>query len=85
MTWQVRWTRPATQDMRRLDQAAARRIRQAVNRYAETNYGDVEQLRGREREWRLRVGPWRVLFGFAAESGNILVLRVLPRGRAYRR
>ena len=70
--------------MRRLDQTTARRIRQTINRYAETEYGDVISMRGRDREWRLRVGQWRILFTYDHDSGNIVVLRVLPRGRAYR-
>jgi mRNA-degrading endonuclease RelE of RelBE toxin-antitoxin system len=37
------------------------------------------------REWRLRVGDWRVRFTFDDEQRVIVVLRVLPRGRAYRR
>lgn len=45
--------------------------------------GDVIKLTGRE-EWRLRVGDWRVLFQRDSEDRVIRVLRVLPRGRAYR-
>lgn len=45
--------------------------------------GDVTRLKGRH-EWRLRVGDWRVLFRRDAEVQTIEVLRVLPRGRAYR-
>ena len=70
--------------MRRLDQPIARRVRQAINRYAETSHGDVIPLRGRERQWRLRVGQWRILFTYDYAGGTITVLRVLPRGRAYR-
>ncbi len=46
--------------------------------------GDMRKLRGRDDEWRLRVGDWRVRFRFDSQSGNVVVLRVLPRGRAYR-
>jgi mRNA interferase RelE/StbE len=35
-------------------------------------------------EWRLRVGDWRVRFDRDDEARVIVVLRVLPRGRAYR-
>ena len=35
-------------------------------------------------QWRLRVGDWRVRFSRDPGSRTILVLRVLPRGRAYR-
>ncbi len=84
MIREVRWTGPATRDIGRLDQTTARRIRQAINRYAETGYGDVISLRGRQGERRLRVGQWRVLFRFDEDQESLMVLRVLPRGRAYR-
>jgi len=33
---------------------------------------------------RLRVGDWRVLYRVDLVAGHLTVLRVLPRGRAYR-
>jgi mRNA-degrading endonuclease RelE of RelBE toxin-antitoxin system len=42
------------------------------------------QRRVVEDEWRLRVGDWRVRFTRERDTGVIQVLRVLPRGRAYR-
>jgi mRNA interferase RelE/StbE len=45
--------------------------------------GDVVKLAGVDDEWRLRVGDWRVRFTRDDEQ-IVHVLRVLPRGRAYR-
>ena len=45
--------------------------------------GDVVKLSGRE-EWRLRVGDWRVRLRLDRDQLAVVVLRVLPRGRAYR-
>ena len=45
---------------------------------------DFKKLGGRSGEWRLRVGRWRVLLRLNNQSGGLLVLRVLPRDRAYR-
>ena len=78
----VEWTGPALDDLARLDRRAQDRIREAVRRFAETGRGDIRKLSGREEEWRLRVGPWRVMFTFA-ETG-IEIIRVLPRRDAYR-
>lgn len=36
-------------------------------------------------EWRLRVGDVRVRFAYIPDDDVILVLRVLPRGKAYDR
>ena len=84
MTWRVVWTAPAARDMRRLDREVARRIRAAVLRLVETKHGDVKRLHGYEREWRLRVGQWRVRFTCDPETGKVMILRVLPRSEAYR-
>lgn len=84
MSWRVVWTRPAEQDMQRIDRSAVRRIYQAVHRLAESGRGDVKRLRGLEREWRLRVGDWRVRFTYDADGHVLIVLRVTSRGSAYR-
>jgi mRNA-degrading endonuclease RelE of RelBE toxin-antitoxin system len=34
-------------------------------------------------EWRLRVGGWRVRFTYLPPENVLMVLRVLPRGKAY--
>jgi len=46
--------------------------------------GDVKKLTAARGLRRLRVGRWRVLFRFEETSRTIQVLRVLPRGKAYR-
>ncbi|MGH9063368.1 MAG: type II toxin-antitoxin system RelE family toxin [Acidimicrobiales bacterium] len=45
--------------------------------------GDVRRLRGRQDEWRLRVGDWRVRFVRIDQEHLIDVLAVSPRGSAY--
>jgi mRNA-degrading endonuclease RelE of RelBE toxin-antitoxin system len=45
--------------------------------------GDIRKLNS--LQWRLRIGDWRVRFSFDDENQVIVVLRVLPRGRAYDR
>jgi mRNA-degrading endonuclease RelE of RelBE toxin-antitoxin system len=46
--------------------------------------GDVKRLSG-SGEYRLRVGDWRVRFERHDRQLTIVVVRVLPRGRAYYR
>jgi mRNA interferase RelE/StbE len=71
-------------DFRRLDPPVQRRIVDALDRLTgDTPSGDVVRLTGADDEWRLRVGDWRVRFG-RDSAGVVHVLRVLPRGRAYR-
>lgn len=45
--------------------------------------GDVKPLAGREDEWRLRVGTWRVIYVLDVKQRQIAVLAVRPRGSAY--
>ncbi|HZQ36616.1 MAG TPA: hypothetical protein VFD32_11840 [Dehalococcoidia bacterium] len=61
----------------------------AIERYTETETGDVVRLAGyRPPTWRLRVGDWRVFIRFAASSDGgvqrLLIERVLHRREAYR-
>jgi mRNA interferase RelE/StbE len=78
------FTGRARRDLQRLDPPIQRRIVDALDRLTgETPAGDVVKLTGVEDEWRLRVEDWRVRFQ-RDSPGVIHVLRVLPRGRAYR-
>lgn len=61
-----------------------RRLLDALERFvAAPRSGDIRKLDS--VQWRLRVGDWRVRFSFDDENQVIVVLRVLPRGRAYDR
>ena len=61
-------------------------MRSALKKLAETDQGDIKRLTNVDPpEWRLRVGGVRVRFAYIEEDDVILVLRVLPRGKAYDR
>ena len=60
---QVEWTEPALEDLGALDKGIARRVKQAVERFAATGTGNVKKLQDIEPpEYRLRVGDYRVRF-----------------------
>jgi mRNA interferase RelE/StbE len=85
LSWSVHLTARAERDLKRLDVEARRRVVATLERYAETEHGDVRKLVDADPpQWRLRVGSWRVLFTFDPAGGALTVLRVLPRGEAYR-
>ena len=84
MTWTVVLTASAQRDLRRLDRPVATRILDALARLADTGQGDVTRLQGVADEWRLRVGDWRVRFRYEHPARTLVVLRILPRGQAYR-
>jgi mRNA interferase RelE/StbE len=75
---------PARRDLKRLDRPVQRRILDALDRFINSpRSGDIRKLDS--VQWRLRVGDWRVRFSFDDENQVIVVLRILPRGRAYDR
>ena len=82
--WQVLWTRSALRDMKNLDRPVAVRVHAALSRYAETGHGDIRKLQAVDDRWRLRVGEWRAEISLDYTSRVITVLRVSPRGSAYR-
>jgi mRNA interferase RelE/StbE len=84
MSRALEWAPAAERDLRRIDPQVRERIRQAVYRLVDTGQGDVRRLQGRPREWRLRVGDWRIRFTEDPTGQTVIILRVLPRGEAYR-
>ena len=80
---EVEWTETALEDMAALDKGIARRVKQAVERFADTGVGNVKRLQGIDPpEYRLRVGDYRVRFHLDDET--VQVLRVRNRREAYR-
>jgi mRNA interferase RelE/StbE len=80
---EIEWTGTALQDMAALDKGIARRVKQSVERFAETGAGNVKRLQGIEPpEFRLRMGDYRVRFH--SDGKTVTVLRVRNRREAYR-
>ncbi len=84
--WRDEVTRPAARDIKRLDQPVRERVLTAIDGLrTDPPAGDIKRLTGiTPPQWRLRVGDWRVRFNRNPETRTVLILRVLPRGRAYR-
>ncbi len=84
--WRVVVDDRARKDLRRIDPPTRKRILSAIARLAQSAelVGDVKRLRG-SKEYRLRVGDWRVRFERGDRERTIVIVRVLPRGRAYDR
>ena len=79
----IEWTEPALKDLAALDKSIARRIQQAIERFAEAGSGNVKKLQGIDPpEYRLRAGEWRVRFRL--DGPTLQVLRIRNRKEAYR-
>jgi mRNA interferase RelE/StbE len=82
--WGMEVTPRARRDLRNLDPPVRKRVREALERLVEDPAeAQLVRLQGSE-DLRLRVGDWRVRLRLGAATRTVVVLRVLPRGRAYR-
>lgn len=83
--WRLAYTPRAERDLRRLDKPVYARVIEALERLVDDPASaDLRRLRG-TTEWRMRVGDWRVRLELDWKERTIIVVRVLPRGRAYDR
>jgi len=80
---QIEWTEASLKDMAALDKKIALRVKQTVERFAQSGAGSVKKLQDIDPpEYRLRTGDYRVRFEL---DGQIIrVLRVRNRREAYR-
>ena len=86
MDWRIVISPRAERELKRLTPADRGRVRAALDALNTfPSRGDFRKLAGRENQWRLRVGNWRVLFHPNFQDRVVVVLRVLPRSQAYRR
>ncbi len=82
--YELVFTTQSARDVKRLDPPVRRRVLAGLERLvADVPHGDVKALSGRPGQFRLRVSDWRVLYRLDVEARQLVVLRVLPRGRAY--
>jgi mRNA interferase RelE/StbE len=83
--YRVEFARAAIRDLKRLDRPIREPVVGALERLVTSEtVGDVRALTGVPGGFRLRVGDWRVRYTLDTEAEQLVVLRVLPRGRAYR-
>lgn len=80
---EIDWSETALKQMAALDKGIARRVKNGVERLAETGVGDVKKLTDvHPPEYRLRIGAHRVRFH--SDGKRMSIVQVRPRGDAYR-
>ena len=83
--WRVTISPRAEREIKRLTLREQGRISRALDALTEfPELGDLRKLRHQEDEWRLRVGDLRIRFRLDPPKRTVVVLRVLPRDKAYR-
>jgi mRNA interferase RelE/StbE len=83
MKYRVGLKPKAMKDVRRLEKQDATRVADALERLADGLSGDVKRLTHFSPEYRLRVGPYRILFEIENDE-EVVVYRVVHRREAYR-
>ena len=83
MPKKIEWTPAARADLRRIARETALRILEGLARFLLTEEGDVKLLKGSDpKEYRLRVGDYRIRFYDFGDT--IQILSVRHRREAYR-
>ena len=84
MTYEVDWRDEARQAFLRLDKAIQKRVQSIVDRLAENpRPGQATQLVGDPGTWRVRSGPWRILYEINDGQLVVLILDLNHRSKAY--
>jgi mRNA interferase RelE/StbE len=81
---QVAYASAARKTLDRMPSVKRNKVRAAINGSAADPFAknnNVTPLTGRKNGYRIRVGDWRVIL--ALTPGAVVILDVLPRGKAY--
>ena len=85
MAFCIEWKKSTKKDLRKLPPAMVGRIIDAVGELADDPFPHgVEKLAGSNHAYRIRVGDYRVVFEFIAESELVEIQRVRHRKDVYR-
>ncbi len=83
MSREVVFRPAALRTLEALDSIDARRISEALNKFADTGHGNIKALKGPLKgRYRLRIGKWRVIFT-PIDPQTLLVTDIDNRGEAY--
>ena len=87
MSYQVELAPAAQRDLRRLPRAVQALLARPIQALAEDpRPAGVRKIRGGDRAWRIRVGPYRIVYDVLDERALVVILKVARRSEAtYRR
>ncbi|MBI4304748.1 MAG: type II toxin-antitoxin system RelE/ParE family toxin [Chloroflexi bacterium] len=87
MQYRVELAPSAQRDIRRLSEDARRLLERPILALGQNPRSvSARKLRGQERAWRLRVGPFRIIYDIYDDRSLVVVLKVVRRGEStYRR
>ncbi len=84
MVFEVLWTEHAKRNLGKLQRGLVIRIIKKVEVMRGSPYRFLSKIIGR-KEWKLRVGDYRIFIDLDYEMNKLYVLRIDHRRRAYKR
>ncbi|MEM8777739.1 MAG: type II toxin-antitoxin system RelE/ParE family toxin [Cyanobacteria bacterium P01_G01_bin.49] len=85
MSYQVKFSRSARKQFRKLSLDIQKRIQAKIDELAiEPRSNRVKKLRGEDNLYRIRVGDYRVVYEIEDDVLLIIVIRVKHRSEVYR-
>jgi len=84
--YKILFEKRALRDLKRLNYDAQKRILSVLNIIKEEGFRldiDIVKLKGYKNQYRIRVGPYRILFEFIS-ANTIIIHAILPRKKAYK-
>ena len=85
-SYEIRWKGLAERDLRNIDPQQISRIVQAIESLIANPFpSQYRKLRGSERDYRIRVGDYRVVYQVDVEARVVTIYHVRHRREAYRK
>jgi len=82
--WRIEVSQEAFKDLEGVPHQFLLRILKGIRLLARNpSNADIKKLEGSHDAWRLKVGPWRVLFYFEHDEHTIRIDHIVPRKDAY--
>ena len=82
MKYIIQYDKRCLKYLKKLSKENQLRIIKAIN---ELPFGDVKRLQGGNRNYRLRVGDYRIIFSKDDEKLSVLIIEIGQRGDIYNR
>ncbi|NLC04303.1 MAG: type II toxin-antitoxin system RelE/ParE family toxin [Tissierellia bacterium] len=82
MKYNIQYDKRCLKYLKKLSKDNQLRIIKAIN---ELPFGDVKRLQGGNRNYRLRVGDYRIIFSKDDEKLSVLIIEIGQRGDIYYR
>lgn len=85
-SYEIRWKNSAEQDLRKISSAQIPQIIKAIESMVNNPFPPQHRkLRGSERDYRIRVGDYRVIYQVESKTKVIVIYHVRHRREAYRK